>query len=198
MHCWQQYCSSCIIPLKDILQFCEEFFLFTHYTDPCVNVSCAIGYRCNIYQLTHEAYCEPSCTIDNGGCPDGFNCRIEDVSCEVPPCVLNIICTQNLCELLANLRRLLGYIVLVTKCNMLLTYHMVIKTCSTIWQFCWFTFFFINPTLYKTMFPCAMWITIILTLKCTLDCYCPLTRVESMFSFNVIIGNCMYSRTVGM
>ena len=68
-------------------------------TNPCAAVQCLKGSRCEVFEPTGEPFCTPSCDLDNGGCPDGQICTIQDVQCVRAPCPSAIKC----CELTAVL-----------------------------------------------------------------------------------------------
>ncbi|XP_064398937.1 neurogenic locus notch homolog protein 3-like [Halichondria panicea] len=55
--------------------------------DPCSSFRCQRGYRCQVYEPTNEAYCEPACDLFNGGCTTGTYCILRrDRACSEGPC----------------------------------------------------------------------------------------------------------------
>ncbi|XP_064398528.1 protein Skeletor, isoforms B/C-like [Halichondria panicea] len=55
--------------------------------DPCSTFRCRRGYRCQVYEPTNEAYCEPACDLFNGGCTTGTYCILrQDRNCSEGPC----------------------------------------------------------------------------------------------------------------
>ena len=65
------------------------------FIDACVGFECPTGSRCKVYEPTGEAYCEPSCDIDNGGCADDEVCSLEDKVCVRSPCPPQVKCTPK-------------------------------------------------------------------------------------------------------
>ena len=58
-----------------------------YLTDPCSSFRCQRGYRCQVYEPTNEAYCEPACDLFNGGCTTGTYCILRrDRACSEGPC----------------------------------------------------------------------------------------------------------------
>ena len=53
--------------------------------DPCATKQCARGSVCKVF-FTGEAFCEPSCDIDNGGCREDQTCDLVPVICVRAPC----------------------------------------------------------------------------------------------------------------
>ena len=59
----------------------------------CTGFKCPPGSECKVCGLTNTAYCDFSCSIDNGGCPEDETCTEVAVPC--PPgvcCSANITC----------------------------------------------------------------------------------------------------------
>ena len=63
--------------------------------DLCDNHICPTGSRCRVFKPTHEAYCEPSCSINNGGCPSNQKCSLQDVICKKALCPPVVKCTGS-------------------------------------------------------------------------------------------------------
>ena len=62
--------------------------------DPCATVRCGPGTACKVYEPTKEAFCEPSCDIQNGGCPDNRQCQLISVTCKRAPCPQQVECVD--------------------------------------------------------------------------------------------------------
>ena len=60
--------------------------------DPCADHECPRGSTCKVYEPTNEAYCDPSCELDNGGCEFSQTCELETVQCVRAPCPLVVVC----------------------------------------------------------------------------------------------------------
>ena len=60
---------------------------------------CSPGHRCAVFQPTRETFCDPSCDLDNGGCPEGTVCRLNQVQCVRAPCppVIECVNTSGVC-----------------------------------------------------------------------------------------------------
>ena len=63
--------------------------------NPCDNHRCPTGSICRVFKPTCEAYCEPSCNIDNGGCPNYQSCSLQVVRCKKVPCPRVVKCTPS-------------------------------------------------------------------------------------------------------
>ena len=61
--------------------------------DSCSNHTCPIGSQCKVYESTGEAYCDPSCNLDNGGCSINQTCSLEIVECARAPCPPVVNCS---------------------------------------------------------------------------------------------------------
>ena len=59
---------------------------------PCKTSICPNGTRCE--DSSGVALCQPSCSVDNGGCPLGDKCSIENESCSFQPCLLRVKCSE--------------------------------------------------------------------------------------------------------
>ena len=67
-------------------------------TGPCATKLCPKGSACMVFQLTGEAFCNPSCNIDNGGCDDDQLCVLTLPVCANPPlqpCVGFVTCVDK-------------------------------------------------------------------------------------------------------
>ena len=64
--------------------------------NPCDTHQCPTGSRCKVYEPTGEAFCEPSCDLDNGGCPANKRCSLETVQCVRAPCPPVVKCTPRI------------------------------------------------------------------------------------------------------
>ena len=47
-----------------------------------------------MFRPTGEAFCEPSCELSNGGCPEGTLCRLRTVFCVRAPCPPVVDCVE--------------------------------------------------------------------------------------------------------
>ena len=70
------------------------FFPFTHTA--CEGAICPTGSQCEVNQTVRQAYCEPSCDLDNGGCSDDQICSLQQVTCESFPCPPAVQCLSKL------------------------------------------------------------------------------------------------------
>ena len=68
---------------------------YFYTVDPCDNHMCPIGSQCKVYRPTGEAFCEPSCDLDNGGCPANQECSLQTVQCVRAPCPPVVQCTPS-------------------------------------------------------------------------------------------------------
>ena len=69
--------------------------LCNYYTDSCCNYTCPTGSQCKVYQPTGEAFCEPSCDLDNGGRPADQTCSLQTVQCVRAPCPPTVNCSPR-------------------------------------------------------------------------------------------------------
>ena len=69
--------------------------------DPCALVDCLPGSTCKVYRPTGEAFCEPSCDINNGGCAKDQICQLNQVQCVRAPCppVVECLDADEVCAL---------------------------------------------------------------------------------------------------
>ena len=71
------------------------FYYITYISLACDNITinCTRGSQCKVDEAVHQAYCEPSCDLDNGGCADNEVCSLlQPVTCVDPPCPSNVQC----------------------------------------------------------------------------------------------------------
>jgi hypothetical protein len=59
---------------------------------------CANGFQCEVFKPTGEAYCQPNCSLNNGGCPADKECRLQPVICVRAPCPSLIECVERTTE----------------------------------------------------------------------------------------------------
>ena len=74
------------------------YIAFGFCTDPCTFEECPKGSVCKVFELTGEAFCDPSCGIDNGGCDDDQLCVLALPVCANPPvqpCVGFVTCVDK-------------------------------------------------------------------------------------------------------
>ena len=73
-----------------------------------ITINCSRGAQCKVDEMVHQAYCESSCDLNNGGCGDDEVCSLlQPVTCEDAPCPSEVQCTCELymytiCVLLCN------------------------------------------------------------------------------------------------
>ena len=79
------------IPCMLYLRVNAIFFIFP--SDPCAAVSCLTGHTCEVHTPTGEAFCMPSCSLNNGGCPLTHQCSLKAVACVSAPCPPVVECT---------------------------------------------------------------------------------------------------------
>ncbi len=86
------YCS--VVNIHDLL-FCYP----PPPPDPCSSFECSSHAQCRVFQ-TGQAYCDPSCSVDNGGCEEDETCQLLATPCAAPPldrppspCPLVVVCT---------------------------------------------------------------------------------------------------------
>ena len=66
--------------------------------NPCATVRCANGFRCKVSKGV--AFCDPDCSLNNGGCLRNQICRLKDVVCVRAPCPPTRICeNRNPCAM---------------------------------------------------------------------------------------------------
>ena len=46
-----------------------------------ITINCSRGSQCKVDETTHQAYCEASCDLDNGGCAADEVCFLLQESC---------------------------------------------------------------------------------------------------------------------
>ena len=63
--------------------------------DPCLSKECPMGSSCRVFEVTGEAYCEPSCELENGGCERHQKCELMNVTCKRTPCPPVVSCRGN-------------------------------------------------------------------------------------------------------
>ena len=68
------------------------------YIDPCNGFECPTGFQCKVFKPTGEAFCDPSCDLDNGGCADDETCSLENVTCVRTPCPPVVKCSSAYCN----------------------------------------------------------------------------------------------------
>ena len=61
----------------------KHFFLFIA---ACIGFVCPRGSICRVCEQNGNAYCEFSCSIDNGGCPSESTCAESGVACPTGQC----------------------------------------------------------------------------------------------------------------
>jgi len=67
-----------------------------------ITINCTRGSQCKVDQTVHEAYCESSCDLDNGGCADDEVCSLQQATCVSPPCPSVVQCSSGLLVTIIN------------------------------------------------------------------------------------------------
>ena len=58
-----------------------------------ITISCSRWEQCKVDETVHQAYCEPSCHLNNGGCSDDEICSLlKPVTCTNGPCPSRVLC----------------------------------------------------------------------------------------------------------
>ena len=87
-----------LIYIIPITEHYDRFMVFGFSTDPCTTKECPVGSECKEFPPTGEAYCDPSCDVDNGGCDDDQLCIVVKPPCAFPfeqPCTSVVICVNE-------------------------------------------------------------------------------------------------------
>ena len=65
-------------------------------THPCKTAICSNKTKCEEYPSSpRRSICQPSCDIQNGGCPHGDKCSlVNSTDCIVQPCPLTVKCSE--------------------------------------------------------------------------------------------------------
>ena len=74
-------------------------------SDPCGSTECLKGEACRIFPPTGEAYCDPDCSVENGGCEADQKCIQALALCSIDsktPCPGFVTCVDNTSELICN------------------------------------------------------------------------------------------------
>ena len=68
-----------------------------------IAINCTRGSQCKVDEDVHQAYCEPSCNLDNGGCADNEVCSLQQQrTCTSGPCPPLVHCLSELLTSNAN------------------------------------------------------------------------------------------------
>ena len=96
-----QSCDAVIIwshwlikAISKLLWFCY-FLINIFLVDPCERFDCGLNARCKLYPPTGEPFCEPSCSLNNGGCVANQKCSLKEVQCVRSPCPPVVECTHT-------------------------------------------------------------------------------------------------------
>ena len=89
-----------------------------------IAINCTRGSQCKVDETVHQAYCEPSCDLDNGGCADNEVCSLQQQrTCTSGPCPPVVKCSSELLMML-NRSEIIYYVlylytqqVLISVCN---------------------------------------------------------------------------------
>ena len=71
----------------------QDLQCYIFHSGSCSLVTCPPGHTCAIHTPTGEAFCMPSCSLDNGGCPLTHQCSLKAVVCVRAPCPPDVECT---------------------------------------------------------------------------------------------------------
>ena len=98
-------CLSLVTNIKCLIFFAQWLLhnyipitrvsLILTLTDPCALVFCANGHRCEVFEPTGEAFCNPDCDLNNGGCPADQDCQLQKVVCVRAPCPPIVQCVEK-------------------------------------------------------------------------------------------------------
>ena len=59
-------------------------------------ISCSRGSQCKVDEIVHQAYCEASCDLDNGGCAGTEVCSLQQLqNCTSAPCPPVVQCSSE-------------------------------------------------------------------------------------------------------
>jgi len=83
------------LPGKDSTTYFSRVYIISPAEDHCTAVRCPIGSQCEVFELTNETFCNPSCDLDNGGCPVGQACSLQQVQCVRAPCPPVVQCSLS-------------------------------------------------------------------------------------------------------
>ena len=81
----------------------QSFYGSLHYItilslvekDPCATKECPNGHRCEVFEFTGETFCDPDCSLNNGGCRADQTCELETVYCIRAPCPPLVKCVDR-------------------------------------------------------------------------------------------------------
>ena len=89
-------CFVCCHNNHKFLLQCSSSILLKHTFTGCENITinCSRGSQCKVDEAVHQAYCEPSCDLDNGGCNDNEVCSLQQQqqNCTNGPCTPVVKC----------------------------------------------------------------------------------------------------------
>ena len=85
------YCKMVTVNLFNNIM---QLHMLCIYWTACADRNCPTGSQCKVDELTGQSYCEPSCLIDNGGCPSGQICSLRNVTCVTAPCPPVVDCSK--------------------------------------------------------------------------------------------------------
>ena len=75
----------------------RTYFVFHYVACDNITINCPRGSQCKVDETVHQAYCEPSCDLDNGGCADNEVCTLQQQTCTNGPCPSVVQCLSELC-----------------------------------------------------------------------------------------------------
>ena len=62
--------------------------------DPCALMLCRDG-LCKVDKATWKPFCEPSCSVNNGGCAEDEKCQLVTGKCKTTPCPSTVHCVSS-------------------------------------------------------------------------------------------------------
>ena len=107
--------------------------MYTLIADPCKDFKCPSGSTCEVFQPTGEAFCQPSCDLDNGGCASNETCLLEEVQCVRAPCPPVVKCLPSewlvlLCDITSPPKQ--NVVPLRVRCSQHVVQHVLLHAVS--------------------------------------------------------------------
>jgi len=82
-----------------VFQYVMYIYVCMYVACGNITINCPRGSQCKVDQTVHEAYCEPSCDLDNGGCTDDEVCSLQQATCIGGPCPPVVQCSSELLDI---------------------------------------------------------------------------------------------------
>ena len=64
-----------------------------------ITIDCPRGSQCKVDETVHQAYCEASCDLDNGGCADNEVCSLQQQGCTNGSCPSVAQCSSEFIDM---------------------------------------------------------------------------------------------------